>query len=203
MAQVEKMLSSEEWITAVEAVRLLKSVFNSEYTVRMTICQRAHAALIHARAEQFMIDDRSAGEREVPKDFWWAEGHEALKQNWITGDFETWLKHKTRLRAFGVSFLRADIEKMIPADLELSPAQPIAPVQSIVPKGGRPKADWWEDLWIEICRQLYEGILIPKTQADIERAMQQWISNHDKAAGDTTVRDRARKLWLAIKDVGN
>jgi hypothetical protein len=59
--------------------------------------------------------------------------------------------------------------------------------------------DWREDLWIEICRQLYGGELIPKTQADIERAMHQWISDHSHAAGGTTVRDRASKLWRAIK----
>jgi hypothetical protein len=48
----------------------------------------------------------------VPKEFWWAKGHRALDQNWTTGDFETWIKSTTRLRAFGVSFLRADIEKL-------------------------------------------------------------------------------------------
>jgi hypothetical protein len=74
---------------------------------------------------------------------------------------------------------------------------PVAPATS--GKGGRPKADWWEDLWIEICRQLYGGELIPKTQADIERAIHQWISDHGHTAGDTTVRDRASKLWRAIK----
>jgi hypothetical protein len=44
------------------------------------------------------------------------------------------------------------------------------------------------------------GDLKPKTQADIERAMLQWISDHDKSAGETTIRDRASRLWRAIKD---
>jgi hypothetical protein len=52
---------------------------------------------------------------------------------------------------------------------------------------------------IEMCRQLFEGELIPKTQADIERAMHQWISDNGHAAGDTTVRERASKLWRALK----
>jgi hypothetical protein len=45
-ARAEKVESKEEWITAVEAARLLKPVFNSEYMVRMTICKRAHSGMI-------------------------------------------------------------------------------------------------------------------------------------------------------------
>jgi hypothetical protein len=112
MAEAEH---KEEWITAAEALRLLKPVFNSEYASQKTICRRAHAGLIRARAERFMIDDRSVRECEVPEKFWWAEGGAALEQDWTTGDFTTWIKKTTRLRAFGVSFLRADIEKLITA----------------------------------------------------------------------------------------
>lgn len=122
VASEEKVESKEEWITATEAVRLLKPIFNSDYGAQMTICRRAHAGLIRARAERFMVGDRSTDERDVPGGFWWAEGGEALTQNWKTGDFETWIKHTTRLRAFGISFWRADIEKMILA--AAPPAQP-------------------------------------------------------------------------------
>ena len=44
----------DEWITAAEAVRLLKPIFESGYSAKMTICSRAHAGLIRARAEHFM-----------------------------------------------------------------------------------------------------------------------------------------------------
>jgi hypothetical protein len=106
------MENKEEWIRAADAVRLLKPVFDSEYEAKMTICQRAHAGLIRARAERFMVDDRSADDHKVPKEFWWAEGHVALEQNWTTGDFSTWIRRTTRLRAFNISFLREDIEKL-------------------------------------------------------------------------------------------
>lgn len=195
-ARAEKMESAEEWITAADAARLLKPVFdNSEYMAEMTICKRAHSGLIRARAEHFMMGKSERKNFEVPKDFWWAEGHEALIQNWTTGDFETWINHEIQLRAFGVSFLRADIEKMIPETTTSTSEATSSPA-----RGGRPKADFWEDLWIEICRQLYLGDLKPKTQADIERAMHKWISDHEKSAGETVVRDRARKLWRVIKD---
>ena len=103
-APVETVKNSEEWITAAEALRLLKPVFDSENTAKLTICRRAHAGLISARAEHFMRDDRSTRDQEVPKEFWWAEGHRALDQNWTTGDFETWIKSTTRLSITVVSF---------------------------------------------------------------------------------------------------
>jgi hypothetical protein len=66
--------------------------------------------------------------------------------------------------------------------------------------GGRPKADWWEDLWIEMCSQLYSGTLQPKKQADIENAMQQWITDHGYSAAVSTTRSRARRLWPALSE---
>jgi len=53
---------------------------------------------------------------DLPAEFWWAKGHQALNQNWPAGDFDTWIKGgQVHLEAFGVSFFRADIEKLIPA----------------------------------------------------------------------------------------
>jgi hypothetical protein len=192
-------------ISAAAALALLKPALG-EYNAMHTIVERANDGIIRSRAARFVLkhpDKKAQVEKdfEVPSDFWWARGNTALKQNWTAGDFETWINQTIHLRAYGVRFLRSEITQIIPADLPIEPSP--APVPSAAPvavgKGGRPKADWWEDLWIEIRRQLYGGELIPKTQADIERAMQQWISDNGHAAGDTTVRDRASKLWRAIK----
>jgi nucleoside phosphorylase len=116
-ARAEQMESTEQWLRAADASRLLKAAFNSEYLARQTICKRAHSGLIRARAERYMIDKEGHSNCEVPREFWWAEGEAALTQNWTTGDFETWLRQQVRLQAFGVSFLRADIEKMIPTPM--------------------------------------------------------------------------------------
>jgi hypothetical protein len=74
-APVETLKNNEEWITAAEALRLLTPVFGSAYEAKLTICRRAHAGLIRARAQHFMIGDRSTRDQEVPKQFWLAEGH--------------------------------------------------------------------------------------------------------------------------------
>jgi hypothetical protein len=189
------MESKEEWITAAEAARLLKPVFNSEYIAQATICKRAHSGLIRARAEQFMMDEKVCTHFEIPKKFWWAEGGAALTQNWPSGDFDTWIdRGSTQLRAFGVSFLRADIEKMIPAGMPGPPAP-----NPTLAAGGRPPAEWWEDLLINVCFQHFRGDLKPNTQAEVERAMQEWITARGYEAAISTVRIRARKVWHAIK----
>jgi hypothetical protein len=186
-----------EWISAAEAVRLLTPALGGSYSAKMRICARAHAGLIRARADHFQMDKLSEDNFDIPKEFWWAEGHKALEQDWDAGDFDTWINHTHHLRAFGVSFLRADIEKLIPA----TTAQPV-PLSPAAAVGGRPPADWWDDLWIEICRQLYTGDLKPTKQSDIENAMLQWLSNRGETPSTSTIRPRARKLWTAIQSEG-
>lgn len=65
-------------------------------------------------------------------------------------------------------------------------------------KNGRPPAEWWDDMWVAIAKQLYDGSLKPKRQVDIENAVQEWIVANDNSAAMSTVRRRARKLWDAL-----
>jgi len=106
------ILGHEDWITAGSAVALLGLGYR---VARRTICKRAHAGLIKARAQRFIGNGRSADNVEIPPEFWWAEGGDALTQNWATGDFETWIGHYNHLEAFGVTFWRSDIEQLTPA----------------------------------------------------------------------------------------
>lgn len=199
-ARVEQMETKEEWIAAAEAARVLKPTFGT-YDAQMTICKRAHSGMIRARAQRFIVDSITRDDCEIPKEFWWAEGHQSLTQNWVAGDFDTWSRDKqTHLQAFGVSFLRAEIEKLIPASAPTALQAPAAPA---VIASGRPPADWWDDLWVEICRQLYGGELIPKKQGDIETAMKEWLAKRNQHPSDSTIRPRARKLWQAISPGGN
>jgi len=102
-----RQIADEDWITADSAVALLGLGY---LVARRTICKRAHAGLIKARAQRFIRNGQSADDVEIPREFWWAEGGDALTQNWATGDFDTWTAHEVHLEAFGVTFRRADIE---------------------------------------------------------------------------------------------
>jgi SEFIR domain len=112
------MPEKEEWISAASALSLLgmKDWFSST----RTICKRAHAGLIQARAERFIHDSKFADHVDIPIEFWWAEGEAALNQNWTTGDFDTWVGRgidAIHLQAFGVTFRRSDIERFKPPPL--------------------------------------------------------------------------------------
>ncbi len=188
-----------EWISAADAVALLESKAKmSAFTARKTICARAHDGLIRARALRVVQGQQAVDNVDIPLLFWWARGEKALKQNWVAGDFETWIEHQTHVKAYGVTFARPNIEKLIPAQ-PAADAGPIAQSAPTLAKGGRPPADWWEDLLIELCFRHFRGELQPKTQAEIERAMHDWITERGYEAADSTIRIRARKVWNAIK----
>lgn len=83
---------------------------------------------------------------------------------------------------------------------------PITAIQSPAPQvatnpskvGGRPPAAFWDDLWAAIAADLYLGRLFPKSQADIERAMADWLDANGHGAAESTIRARARRLWDRI-----
>jgi len=126
------MSDKEEWISAASAVALLGM---KHYSGTRAICQHAHAGLVKARARRYIRDERSTDNFDAPKEFWWAEGGDALTQDWMTGHFDTWTPdQRIHLQAFGVSFLRTDIEKMVPSGFANPSSAPNAPV---VAKDGR------------------------------------------------------------------
>jgi len=105
-------MADDEWISASQARSLLTPTL--KFSTTETICKRAHAGLIRARAEHIIFNNKKTNDRDIPSGFWWAEGEAALDQNWRSGDFETWIDHKDRIQVFSVEFLKSDIEKLLP-----------------------------------------------------------------------------------------
>jgi hypothetical protein len=50
--------------------------------------------------------------------------------------------------------------------------------------------------------KIYRGEFKPERLAEVERAMLEWASANGHDLGESTVRDRARKLLKAIDDEG-
>ena len=90
-------------------------------------------------------------------------------------------------------------------DAELDPEEEAAvpSVPSAAKKGGRPTADFWDDMWAAIAVSLYLGDIAPKSQADVERAMLSWIEAQGGSAAVSTVRARARRLWDRMSAVAD
>lgn len=79
MPAQERMESKEEWVSAAEAIQLLKPVVKAAYVAQKTICARAHNGLIRSRAERFMVDNRVA------------DGHETVRGTvFHVGRFDEW-----------------------------------------------------------------------------------------------------------------
>lgn len=104
---------AEQWIPASQARNLASTPLVDE---TLAICARAHAGLIKARAELFMVDGKKIGTVRIPDVFWWANGHAALEQDWATGDFSTWIDHRIHMQAFGVSFGLDGLLELLPVE---------------------------------------------------------------------------------------
>jgi len=198
---------ADEWLPALEALNLAKRHMAGE-TARIAICTRAFQGLIRARAKRVVFGKAAPlDDAAVPRRLWWAKGHEALQQIWPTGDFATSTSNGLRIQAFGVQFNKADIFDMLglketapvsPPPAPDSPAAPAPPAHEPVVSGGRPRAEFWEDVIVEVARQIHYGELKVTKQADVQSAMAAWLGSNGHYPSDTAIRERARKLWKAF-----
>ncbi len=106
---------AEHWISAA-AARDIVAQPRSPAAGTRALCERAYAALVKTKARLFTV--KNLGRRqenvEVPAAFWWAGGHEALTQDWTTGDFSTWINNNEQWQAFGVTFALSGVLEMLP-----------------------------------------------------------------------------------------
>jgi hypothetical protein len=191
---------SDEWISAASALQLVAEALGNQHEARLAICSRAYEGLINAKAVRYVAGNgRTLADSKIPRDFWRDRGPSRLAQNWPAGDFERSIGTFGVEKAFGVSFSREGIESLVRPALTIRNSRARFPQTTT---GGRPPAAWWDDLWVEIARQLYDGDLKPKTQADIETAMKDWAATYGESPADSTIRPRARKLWTALNKNG-
>src|SRR5690606_22218265 len=80
-SQIGRCSMTDDWVTAAEALRRVSDA-SDRVTAPRTICSRAYAGLIEAKALKLIWTDRIGDHCEVPAAFWWARGEAALEQNW-------------------------------------------------------------------------------------------------------------------------
>jgi hypothetical protein len=142
----------EDWLTASETIRLVRLATMSR-TANVAIATRANAGLVRAHAEALMIGSETRHNVPVPAKFWWATGHEALTQNWETGDFETWVDRRFHLQAFGVRFHREDIQRMVPGAFPTHQEATAEPAN----RGGRRMSELWPEWVAELALHVHEA----------------------------------------------
>jgi hypothetical protein len=116
---------AKQWITAAKALAIVAE-HSTPSVARLALCSRAHEDLVGTKADLLTIAGKRYEDAPVPASFWWADGHEALIQDWPVGDFSTWLDRKVEWRAFGVLF---DLEGV----LAISPPSAAPPSESASP----------------------------------------------------------------------
>jgi hypothetical protein len=165
----------------------------------------------------------------IPQDYWkHYRGSAASSRVWDTSDLRLFIGavdgsliensayltfFQVRLGGDGIDAIIANTPKVRPATAGLpaipilayprvTVAEPVAVEPTPTPaknKGGAPRKAWWDDFWIEICRQIYDNELKVEKQADLERAMLDWASANGHDMSETSAKVAARKLFKAWK----
>jgi len=158
--QTQEPLQAEDWISAAQTIRKVREATLSS-TSHIALAKRAHAGLLRAHAELMIVNgEKRHRDCAVPPEFWWAEGQAALEQNWELGDFETWIRNKVRIQAFGVRFHREDVEQVCRA-LEKTSERPAPPLAE--EHGGRPMSKLWPGWIAELSALIHEEGVPPGT----------------------------------------
>ena len=320
---------AEHWIAASNALAIVESVMG-RFDAILAICARANSDLIKTRAGLVCVEGKRHENVELPAGFWWAQGHDALTQNWVSGDFSTWIEKTALWEGFGVTFALSGVLELLPAEQRAVAARKLSVVglpgwlsarearqfgygpaglnpassgRAIVdacqlgfitaravlmrradgeeshgwsaeerewdvpewywdnftqanssaqdwergvfsgrgrgPKGycamtltgvyflaeslsvllgggsrqaegpatainsgGRPRKEWWDDLWCAVWGDVFRGTLNPKRQSDIEKAMLEWTESNGHSVSESVIRPVARKMFIEMTREG-
>jgi hypothetical protein len=202
-------LTAEEiagWLTPRQAIEILDAAYENKVSLsRRTLLERLQGGMVQAISNHSVFSNRARREilYKIPSEDW---GNVDTSNNfWTNGDLiysrrDHGLGDRTTIRHFDVRFEPQGVRAIV-----ASAALPsVAPRQETLPrlppnKGGAPRKEWWDDFWIAICGQIWEGDLKPNSQADLERAMLDWASAHNHAMSETSAKVAARKLFKAWK----
>jgi hypothetical protein len=214
-----------DWLTPRRAVEILDAVFKESYLSKNALLERLRGAMGRAVARQAVFvreykSNTSLPLYELRLDDWGRV--DTSDDVWLTGTLvRTYRQHGgiglETARYYDVRFEPAGIEDIVetvsrsterPVNAQDEAPNDAASKGPSVPQAqpvdtkiaiGAPRKDWWDDFWIEICGKIYEGDLKPRRQADLERAMHEWASEHGHSVSEATIRKVAKKLFTAWK----
>lgn len=121
-----------QWIDAATARSMISALpeHKSERLAAVAICKRAHYGILPSRAKLFVAGKHRTTGAEVPDYFWWAKGEVALKQNWGSGDFSTYINKTIPCETFGATFILDGLLDMLPPNQRNAPACSLSAARS-------------------------------------------------------------------------
>lgn len=196
---IPKEVDITTWLEPREALDIVNKKFKNLEGAIEWIVERLRADRVIAAAESARMDNTDYVRVLMPSFYWkhWAYLGPGVMDFWNGGDITLWGKGGNGEigRFFGVRF---DLEGFSGFNRTAQP-NPIVTTEASVQKkntGGRPRKEYWEDAIVEMFERLFHGTLIPTVQADIEKAMAEWISDkHGDFPSEASIRTRAAKVW--------
>lgn len=204
-----------EWVSTRDAVsRIMRATAQGASASLAAIVAYAKTGDIRARALVLTEDTHRQG---ASKDT--HETRDAPIPLWFWDDFTTrgWANFNWQSGVFTGRGFRGANQVTVTLTgvqfdargLDLLDPDPKQEAAGRAPRAGRPAADWWDDLLIEMFRKLWEDKWSPRTQAELVEAMHEWLSQNPgddpskvRQAGDTALKERARKLFQGL-DLGH
>ena len=207
----ETALSPEEfdsWIPAADVLRMFST--RPMRTAARMIADRLVSGLLRSAARHASYRDESKRQFSELEDVtWYGWAYDADEHFWASGDTRVPIDSVDGIMPgyeyslMDVRFDPAGLWEMgaiFPAEAVAEPISP--PAASPRHPGGAPAKRYWEALMFEMLRQYADGKLTPIRQADVERAMLDWLSSQGHEASERSVRTRAKQVWEAIKTEG-
>ena len=182
------MSSAQQLVQWRDAVATIATVFPER--AHEIIFKAMKSGLITATAKTLSFRGGHDTNLVVPRSFWLLDLHE--EPDWDLGVFRMEepisINGSAVYTAAGIQFNAAEVAGLIKARPTSTSNQ------------GRIPLEFWDDLWVEMCRQIYLGeMLAPKKQSDIQTAMFKWLEKHDQHPGESTIKARAKKLYKMFK----
>lgn len=211
---IPQTINEEEfkrWLSPRRTFQILEKQWDHE-VIWSTLTGMLYHGQLYARAGtlkhvRFDFADALFNRALLPKDAW-NPGQPSLASHfWQNGRLDYALGYRSDKREYACFDVRfdPDVVRGLLEDDEPEPPQASEPLPLVARSnlGGRPRLEFWEPLLIEMFDQLWHGKLAPKTQADIEGAMHNWLSANSHSASERAVRQRAQSLWKVWTKEGN
>lgn len=214
----------DHWFGAAHVFGIFPDLADS--AVLDGLWSRLTTGLVVAIAGTMVLKRPGATPRElfvIPREWWedneglrnvhaflWRHGHASMR---VSGSGSTRTSYTVEL--FDVRFepngfraisqrppkLAPRVAALVEALEAHSSATP-TPADPEKPESNRGRKPWphWEDVWAEMVARVMRGELSASKQADFERAMLEVAEQYPKAPNESTVRLRAQRVWIALRN---
>lgn len=207
MARSLSVAGDPDWLSASEARRICCTEYRQHANfIGDLILESARMGFIAGRAVLAQGSwnlrrqqgwDWEEREWDIPDWFWQNfTGMTSITTAWETGQFSGNGKAPSAYQEVslsGVHFSRESIEACF------APKVAANPPETEGSRRGRKREFDWEAATTAIWGRIYRGEFIPANQADVERAVQQFLTVGDKEPSVSTVRPFANRLWSEFR----